>query len=90
MSVFSEANAAIIKEYSRKMLGGCRTARAINSGLCEVWADYVIARMPGAQKEIGLDGNHVAVRYHGRLYDAECHTGTNDWNGLPFAERMQS
>lgn len=85
--VFSDANRAVIQEWRRKMLGGVNTAADINSGLCEVWADYVLARLPGASKAIGFDGSHVAVLYRGKLYDAECHGGADTWDALPFGAR---
>ncbi len=76
------ANRAIIQEWRHKMLGGIKCAKDINHGLCEVWADWVCARLPGAGKEINYDGIHVAVRYQGRLYDAECHGGVDTWEEL--------
>jgi hypothetical protein len=44
-----EANTYCMKKFNDSMQGGVTDPWDINNGLCEVWAEYVVDRLPGAE-----------------------------------------
>jgi hypothetical protein len=64
-----------------------KTAKAINHGQCEDFADFVISDFPKAKKiwsqEIEWKMFHCMIFYKGKYYDSECPEGTKNWKNLP-------
>jgi hypothetical protein len=85
-TLFREANNYCIREFK------ISDPWDINNGSCEEWAWYVVDRLQGAElvwlDEI-LGPAHCIVRYHGRLYDAECHKGVKNWKYLPVIKNKR-
>jgi hypothetical protein len=66
------------------------TARDINHGWCDMYAQAVENRVPNACDDItdfDTEPGHFLVLFRGRCYDAECIEGVDDYHELPIMRR---
>lgn len=75
--------------FYRREIRHDATTWDINNGLCDEFAERIVARVSEAESVPATDSDvclpHQVIAWRGRFYDAECHHGVERLSELPIA-----
>jgi len=92
--VIEETEKQAEKEYG-KIWKGTFDAKTINAGFCDIFADILKSKLPGAKIWYinTPDGSgtkyHAITEYRKKFYDAETPKGVNGFKEIPYVKRSE-
>ena len=76
-----DINAGLCEEFMATVI---RKVAALVRQPGDVRNNYIVAGSAGVREFDMPDYAHTAVKFNGRIYDAECIEGVDDWRKLPL------